>query len=89
MYNQIGYYLISKVKLNVHYHHWEKALEWAEKAVPLLQAFANQPGHVELDGVVECGATTIVQVWWRIFDATQGKRFDGPFRTTHIETFHL
>jgi len=49
MYNQIGYYLISKVKLNVHYHQWEKALEWSEKAAPLLQAFANQPGHVELE----------------------------------------
>ena len=49
MYNQIGYYLISKLKLNVHYHQWDKALEWGDRAHPLLMAFANQPGHVEFE----------------------------------------
>ncbi|MGB5555759.1 MAG: hypothetical protein WBM83_13970, partial [Flavobacteriaceae bacterium] len=49
MYNQIGYYLISKLKLNVHYHNWDEALEWGDRAHPLIMAFANQPGHIEFD----------------------------------------
>jgi len=49
MYNQIGYYFISKLKLNVHYGNWQQGLEWGDKAYPLLMAFANQPGHVDLE----------------------------------------
>lgn len=49
MYNQVAYYQISKLKLNTHYHQWKEAINWAESAAPLLQAFANQPGHVEFE----------------------------------------
>ena len=49
LYNQIAYYFISKLKLNVHYGHWAEALAWAERSLPLLPAFDSQPGHVELE----------------------------------------
>jgi predicted ATPase len=49
MYNQIGYYFISKLKLNAHYGKWQEALSWGDKAFPLLMAFANQPGQVDLE----------------------------------------
>jgi len=48
LYNQIGYYLVSKLKLNVHFGNWEEAIAWGDKAFPVLPAFANQPGHLEL-----------------------------------------
>lgn len=49
MYNQIGYYLISKLKLNSHYGNWQEAIGWGDKAYPLLMAFMNQPGQVDLE----------------------------------------
>ena len=49
LYNQIGYYLVSKLKLNAHFGNWEEAIEWGDKAFPVLPAFANQPGHFELE----------------------------------------
>ena len=49
LFNQIAYYLVSKMKLNVHFGHWEEAIGWGEKSLPLLPAFANQPGHIELE----------------------------------------
>jgi hypothetical protein len=49
LFNQIAYYLVSKLKLNVHFGNWEEAIVWGEKSLPLLPAFANQPGHIELE----------------------------------------
>ncbi|OLY90643.1 Adenylate and Guanylate cyclase catalytic domain-containing protein [Cnuella takakiae] len=49
LYNQIGYYLISKVKLHVHFGNWQEAIAFADQAMPLLPAFANQPGHTEYE----------------------------------------
>ncbi len=49
LYNQIGYYLVSKLKLNAHFGNWREAIEWGDKALPVLPAFANQPGHFELE----------------------------------------
>ncbi len=49
LFNQIAYYFVSKLKLHVHFGNWEEANSWAEKAIPLLPAFANQPGQIELE----------------------------------------
>jgi hypothetical protein len=49
LFNQIAYYLVSKLKLNVHFGNWKEAISWGEKSLPLLPAFANQPGHIELE----------------------------------------
>lgn len=49
LYNQIGYYFIGKLKLAVHYGHWSEAVEWGNKSIPLLPAFMNQPGQIELE----------------------------------------
>lgn len=49
LYNQIGYYLISKLKLNTHFGLWQEAVGWGEKALPLLPAFAHQPGQIDLE----------------------------------------
>jgi predicted ATPase/class 3 adenylate cyclase len=49
LFNQIAYYFVSKLKLNVHFGNWDEAIGWGEKALPLLPAFANQPGHIELE----------------------------------------
>ncbi len=49
LFNQIAYYFVSKLKLNVHFGNWDEAIGWGEKSVPLLPAFANQPGHIELE----------------------------------------
>ncbi len=49
LYNQIAYYLVSKLKLNAHFGNWEEAIGWGEKALPLLPTFANQPGHIDLE----------------------------------------
>lgn len=47
LYNQIGYYFISKLKLHTHFGNWKEALDWAEKAAPLLPAFVHQPGQID------------------------------------------
>jgi hypothetical protein len=49
LYNQIAYYLISKMKLNAHFGNWAEAVAWGEKAFPLLPAFQSQPGQIELE----------------------------------------
>lgn len=49
LFNQIAYYMVSKMKLNVHFGNWNEAIGWGEKSFPLLPAFANQPGHIELE----------------------------------------
>ncbi len=49
LYNQIAYYLISKLKLNFHFGNWAEAVQWGDQALPLLPAFASQPGHIELE----------------------------------------
>jgi predicted ATPase/class 3 adenylate cyclase len=49
LYNQIGYYLISKLKLNAHFGRWQEAASWGEKAMPLLPAFAHQPGQIDFE----------------------------------------
>ncbi len=49
LYNQAGYYLMSKVKLNAHFGNWDEAIAWGDKAFQVLPAFANQPGHLELE----------------------------------------
>ncbi|WP_170252615.1 AAA family ATPase [Adhaeribacter aerolatus] len=49
LYNQIGYYLISKLKLNAHFGNWEEAIKWGNQALPLLPAFAHQPGEIDLE----------------------------------------
>ena len=49
LFNQIAYYFVSKLKLNVHFGNWDEAISWGEKSFPLLPAFANQPGHIEFE----------------------------------------
>lgn len=49
LFNQVAYYYISKLKLNVHAGNWEEAMEWGNKALPLLPAFFSQPGYMELE----------------------------------------
>jgi predicted ATPase/class 3 adenylate cyclase len=49
LYNQIGYYLVSKLKLNVHFGNYAEALAWGDRAILLLPSFASQPGHIELE----------------------------------------
>ncbi|NTS42094.1 AAA family ATPase [Flavisolibacter sp. BT320] len=48
LYNQIGYYFISKQKLHAHFGNWKEAIAWGEKAVPVLPAFVHQPGQIDL-----------------------------------------
>ena len=49
LFNQVAYYLVSKLKLNVHFGQWDEAVEWGGKCYPLLPAFASQPGEIELE----------------------------------------
>jgi hypothetical protein len=49
LYNQIAYYFIGRLKLAVHYGQWAEAVEWGNKTLPLLPAFMNQPGQLELE----------------------------------------
>lgn len=49
LYNQIAYYFIGKLKLAIHYSHWAEAVDWGNKTLPLLPAFVNQPGQIELE----------------------------------------
>lgn len=49
LFNQVAYYLVSKLKLNVHFGNWKEAISWGEKSLPLLPAFINQPGYIELE----------------------------------------
>ncbi len=46
--NQIGYYLVTKVKLHLHAGDWSGALEWAARAHPMLPYFGGQPAEFEL-----------------------------------------
>ena len=46
--NQIGYYLVSRVKLHAHFGDWWGALEWAERARPLRAAFDGQVAEIDL-----------------------------------------
>lgn len=46
--NQIGYYLVSKVKMHCHYGDWDAALDWASRAQAARQAFAGQTAEFEL-----------------------------------------
>ena len=39
LYNQIAYYLVSKLKLHSHFGNWDEAISWGEKSIPLLPAF--------------------------------------------------
>ncbi len=49
LYHQIGFYHVSKVKLNVHVGNWKEATEWGDKAYELLPAYANLPAQWELE----------------------------------------
>ena len=46
--NQIGYYLVTKVKLHLHACDWSGALEWAARAHPMLPYFGGQAAEFEL-----------------------------------------
>jgi predicted ATPase/class 3 adenylate cyclase len=46
--NQIGYYLVSRVKLHAHFGDWSGALQWAEQARPLQPDFEGQIAEVDL-----------------------------------------
>ncbi|KIC91858.1 AAA family ATPase [Flavihumibacter sp. ZG627] len=46
--NQIGYYLVARVKLHLHHNDWKGALDWAEKAIPLRPAIEGQIAEVDL-----------------------------------------
>lgn len=45
--NQIGYYLVSRLKLHVLFRGWPGAIAWADKARQLLPAFAGQTAEIE------------------------------------------
>lgn len=49
LFNQVAYYYVSKLKLHVHAGNWTEAIEWGNKALPLLPAFFSQPGYMELE----------------------------------------
>jgi hypothetical protein len=46
--NQIGYYLVSRVKLHTYFGDWSGALQWAERARALLSAFEGQIAEIDL-----------------------------------------
>ncbi|NEU10388.1 AAA family ATPase [Flavihumibacter sp. R14] len=46
--NQIGYYLVARVKLHTHFGKWQDALLWAEQSMPLLKAFEGQIAEIDL-----------------------------------------
>ena len=46
--NQIGYYLVSRVKLHAHFGDWWGALAWGERARPLRPAFEGQIAEIDL-----------------------------------------
>ena len=46
--NQIGYYLVARVKLHLHQGDWKGALDWAEKTIPLRPAIEGQVAEVDL-----------------------------------------
>lgn len=57
--NQIGYYLVSKLKLHCHYRDWTTALDWAARARAAQAAFTNQTAEFELvqyEGLAAAGA---------------------------------
>jgi Protein kinase domain/AAA ATPase domain len=46
-YNQIGYYLLARLRLHYYYGQYEAALGYAERALPLLSAFQGQVAEWE------------------------------------------
>ncbi|MEO8627148.1 MAG: adenylate/guanylate cyclase domain-containing protein [Betaproteobacteria bacterium] len=46
--NQIGYYLVSRVKLHAHFGDWCGALQWAQRARSLQPAFEGQIAEIDL-----------------------------------------
>ncbi|WP_293371333.1 AAA and adenylate/guanylate cyclase domain-containing protein [Nevskia sp.] len=46
--NQIGYFLVSKLKVHALAGHWRQALDWAERAEAARQAFGGQTAEFEL-----------------------------------------
>lgn len=46
--NQIGYFLVSKLKVHTLAGHWQEALAWAERAETMRQAFGGQTAEFEL-----------------------------------------
>lgn len=46
--NQIGYYLVSRVKLHAHFGDWAGAIKWAGRALLLKPAFEGQVAEIEL-----------------------------------------
>lgn len=46
--NQIGYYLVSRVKLHTHFGDWAGALQWAKQARVLQPVFEGQIAEIEL-----------------------------------------
>jgi class 3 adenylate cyclase/predicted ATPase len=47
-YNQIGYYLVSRVKLHALFGDPEGALDWAGRAAPLIPAISGQVAEIDL-----------------------------------------
>lgn len=45
--NQIGYYLVSRLKLHVLFRDWSEAMAWANKAQQFLPAFQGQTAEIE------------------------------------------
>jgi hypothetical protein len=64
--NQIGYYLVARVKLHTQYGDWQGALQWADQTMPLYKAFEGQIAEIDfiqsvawasLQGVAESAET--------------------------------
>lgn len=45
--NQIGYYMVSKIKLGVHFGNLQEAVSWAENTEQVLPAFKGQVAEIE------------------------------------------
>ena len=67
--NQIGYYLVTRVKLHAHACDWKGALDWAARAHPMLPFFAGQPAEFELSQYRGLAALSA-----GIFDAPQNRQ---------------
>ncbi|ULQ57687.1 AAA family ATPase [Flavihumibacter rivuli] len=46
--NQIGYYMVARVKLHAHYGDWRGALQWVDNTQPLIKAFEGQVAEIDL-----------------------------------------
>jgi hypothetical protein len=47
--NQIGYYHVAKLKLNVHFGHWNEAVKWANNVYPIYAGIAHQIAEIEFE----------------------------------------